>query len=424
MINGCEGVGTGWSSTVHNYDPKDIVYHLEQAINGIEGYHNEARMIPYYRGFKGSVSKRRKEGYFFVDGLIYVVNSTTLRITELPIGTSLEEYYVFLESMLRKNMKEEQNCKIIIEEILIEGDDVNIDIRVILNADIMMKVKNLSNEKLRKLFKLRNSFTTTNMNLFNEEGEIQHYPRAENIIFNFYKARLPFYEKREVAREENYQNQLKEFENKIRFITDINDGRISLNMENADLIANLEAKGFEPIKKEKAPAEDASDYGYLLELSAGQLNKSYVAALQSQKLKLENGYTKMTARELWLLDLDNFKRELSIYEENYKNAQPKRVEDVTLRHGKSSKRTEADKTADGEEEEPQLDPLAPSLLSEEHRKNETVSKRKKLKSGSISTGTEGGSSTEPTELRRSVRLKDDSPVDYRELSSGTDSSSE
>jgi DNA topoisomerase-2 len=48
LVNGSDGIGTGWSSFVPNYNPSDIVANLRRKLYGEE---MEA-MHPWYRGFR------------------------------------------------------------------------------------------------------------------------------------------------------------------------------------------------------------------------------------------------------------------------------------------------------------------------------------------------------------------------------------
>jgi DNA topoisomerase-2 len=47
LVNGGEGIGTGWSSMIPNYNPRDIVRNLKLMMNG----ENVETMHPWYRGF-------------------------------------------------------------------------------------------------------------------------------------------------------------------------------------------------------------------------------------------------------------------------------------------------------------------------------------------------------------------------------------
>ena len=53
LVNGAEGIGTGWSSSVNNHDPRDIVANLRTKIHGGQFQ----PMAPFYYGFTGDVSR-------------------------------------------------------------------------------------------------------------------------------------------------------------------------------------------------------------------------------------------------------------------------------------------------------------------------------------------------------------------------------
>jgi DNA topoisomerase-2 len=49
LVNGSEGIGTGWSTSVPTYNPRDIINNLRNMING-EACED---MKPWFRGFTG-----------------------------------------------------------------------------------------------------------------------------------------------------------------------------------------------------------------------------------------------------------------------------------------------------------------------------------------------------------------------------------
>ncbi|RIA90380.1 DNA gyrase/topoisomerase IV, subunit A-domain-containing protein, partial [Glomus cerebriforme] len=53
LVNGSEVIGTGWSSFIPNYNPRDIVNNLKRLINDEEPIH----MHPWYRGFQGDIEQ-------------------------------------------------------------------------------------------------------------------------------------------------------------------------------------------------------------------------------------------------------------------------------------------------------------------------------------------------------------------------------
>jgi hypothetical protein len=52
LVNGSEGIGVGWSTSVPCFNPRDLVDNLKRLLDG----HNDiVPLEPWYRGFKGTI---------------------------------------------------------------------------------------------------------------------------------------------------------------------------------------------------------------------------------------------------------------------------------------------------------------------------------------------------------------------------------
>ena len=47
LVNGSDGIGTGWSSSIPNYNPRDIVSNIHKYMKGEE----LMDLHPWYRGY-------------------------------------------------------------------------------------------------------------------------------------------------------------------------------------------------------------------------------------------------------------------------------------------------------------------------------------------------------------------------------------
>ena len=79
LINGAEGIGTGWSSSVPNYNPRDVVDNLKAMMKGeqIEPMH------PWYRGYKGTLVPADGKGSYTSYGTVSKAEGGLLHISEL-----------------------------------------------------------------------------------------------------------------------------------------------------------------------------------------------------------------------------------------------------------------------------------------------------------------------------------------------------
>lgn len=95
------GIGTetevyiGWSTSIPNYNPEEIVENLRRMMKG----EDVVPMSPWYRGFKGEIRKTGDNKYD-VFGCVRKINETTVEITELPIHKWTQTYKGELEAMI------------------------------------------------------------------------------------------------------------------------------------------------------------------------------------------------------------------------------------------------------------------------------------------------------------------------------------
>ncbi|AQK73823.1 DNA topoisomerase 2 [Zea mays] len=174
LVNGSEGIGTGWSTYIPNYNPRDIVANVRRLLNE----ESTVPMHPWYRGFKGSIEKtvntKVAGSTYTVTGIIEVVDNTTLRITELPIRRWTQDYKDFLESLAPDPKNKDKVT--FIEDVTSQGDNEDVYIQLKLSE---ANVNVAKEEGLVKKFKLTTTIGTTNMHLFDSDGKIRKYDTPE-----------------------------------------------------------------------------------------------------------------------------------------------------------------------------------------------------------------------------------------------------
>lgn len=139
--------GTGWSTSIPNYSPFDVIENIRRLLNGDE----MNPMIPWYKGFRGTIDKVG-ERKFAVQGCIEKVNTTTLRITELPVGVWTNAYM----EILTKFMESKQ-----IETFKNLSTDTKVCFEVKVTRKMMSKIE--EDVGLHKFFKLQSSISTSKL---------------------------------------------------------------------------------------------------------------------------------------------------------------------------------------------------------------------------------------------------------------------
>jgi DNA topoisomerase-2 len=101
LVNGSSGIGTGWSTDVPTYNPRDIIANLRLMISGEQ----PNMLVPWFRGFVGSIEEKtgKDSGNYTVSGIAEMVAEDRVVISELPIGKWTSDYKQMLETMLIGN---------------------------------------------------------------------------------------------------------------------------------------------------------------------------------------------------------------------------------------------------------------------------------------------------------------------------------
>lgn len=99
LINGAQGVGSGYSSFVFPYKMEDVRRAVAEVLT-----HGKVQtpLLPWLNGWTGTISKIGKQVVF--TGIIKKVNTTTLRITELPPAFDLTGYKKVLNDLIEKKI--------------------------------------------------------------------------------------------------------------------------------------------------------------------------------------------------------------------------------------------------------------------------------------------------------------------------------
>ncbi|KAF8588504.1 type II DNA topoisomerase [Ramaria rubella] len=315
LINGAEGIGTGWSTNIPNYNPVDVVANLKRLMAGEQ----QVPMLPWWRGFTGEVKKIAEHKYEAY-GRAEKISSTTIEITELPIYKWTKDFKADLEALCGEKG----------DGPLKDYKDHSTTISVSFTLTMGEKdVEKAVEQGLIDYFKLSSKISTSNMMGFDADCKIKKYSSPEEIIEEFYAVRLAYYQKRKDFLANELQLQLDKITNQARFVQMIVKKEIVVsNRKKVDIVAELRQKEFQPfpkVVKSKATreVEDAvdeeedeaannsasSDYDYLLGMAIWSLTHEKIQKLLQQRGEKEEELVtllKRTPIEIWTQDLDDF----------------------------------------------------------------------------------------------------------------------
>ena len=272
LVNGALGIGTGFATNIPCYDPKQIIHCIKQKIKDSSMEYEEQNMVPYYRGFKGTITKIEDHKYA-TTGCYHLQGKSTLVITELPIGTWNESYVNFLEKCL-----DDKKWKMKDYRDLSTDKEIVMEIQFVSSVDLS-DPKTL--EKMVKQMKLTTTLSTSNMYLFNKNETLTKYENANAILNDFIETRMEYYETRKQSQLKHLQGLLMLYSNKYRFITELLENVLDLRKKKASVIETM------LIERKYDHLEDKGGYNYLIKMPMDMVNEENV-----EKLKQDFDQTK------------------------------------------------------------------------------------------------------------------------------------
>ena len=262
---------------------------------------------PYYEGFRGTVIKNYGSPYkYLIKGKYEVINSDTVKITELPIGSWTDDYKAYLEKLISSDKHSG-----IIKKYIDTSTDINVDIVVKFGSgklDKLISKQETNNiDGVEKLLKLATTLSINNMHVFDEEDRLKKFNRPQDIIDYYFDIRLELYRQRKIKQLESLSKTLNKVSNKARFIKE--------NLNNTiDLRGMKNEKVYSLLREKKYIVIDNDDkYEYLLGMPLSSVTRENIDKLLKQQESFQQEVdilTKTTPEDIWLADLTKLKENL------------------------------------------------------------------------------------------------------------------
>ena len=295
LVNGSQGIGTGWSTEIPMFNPIDIIENIKLYFDGTP----LKEMIPYYRGFKGTITKVNTNLYQ-TKGL-YEINKGKITIKELPIGMWTQKFKEHLED-ITIDSKTKSN-KQIIRYYNSYCTDVDIHFEIYMSEDKISDLNiydaKLGCTKLEKVFKLVSMINMNNMVAFDKNHKIVKYDNVNDILLEYISVRQQLYSDRRIYMLQELQKEIDLLEIKIRFINDFIEERLHIIRQN-------KAKIEEQLVTLKYPKINDS-YDYLLKMPIYNLTQDKIDEFEKLFKERQNTYHILEGKnevQLWREDLD------------------------------------------------------------------------------------------------------------------------
>lgn len=233
LVNGAEGIGTGFSCSVPPYDLQVIKHNIECALNQVA----MAPMVPHFKGFKGKTVKT-KDHTWVMEGIV-VREGSQLHVTELPPGKWIQDFKEHLDDLVEKGtiQKYENHSTETTPDFRIWGGEA----------------QDLG---------LTKTIHTSNMHLIGPNGAVKKYNSPEEILVDYLEVRMDIYKKRKAWLLKEFDAEIEWLGEKARFITGVIDGSLKvLNVPLAQVQLQLTKARF----KDWSKLMDIKTYQYVAE---------------------------------------------------------------------------------------------------------------------------------------------------------------
>jgi DNA topoisomerase-2 len=274
LVNGTEGIGTGFSCYVPPFNPEDIKENIKRMLSG----ETPVDMKPWFRGFKGKVFK--DEGGLWVTEGVWRDTGSRLKVTELPPGRWTQDYKEYLDTLTEKKLITSYTNNS-------TTDDVDFEIFGYTGKDVI------------KDLKLRKTFHVSNMHLFHPTRGIHKYESPEEILKDFVELRLEHYKKRKAHLIDVLEKRAELCDYKSKFVSMVIEGKLVVFKRKKQELER-EMSGYFP--------KIGGSWDYLLNTKTVEYTEECVRALMTEAKQAKEDLERMMKTShvtMWKTDIKN-----------------------------------------------------------------------------------------------------------------------
>lgn len=319
LVNGAHGIGTGWSSFVPQYNPRDLIALLkhrlrpgDDSMDGGSGGSGAPDLVPWYEGFTGTV--RIKDSQMIARGVFKVDEDLGhLHVTELPPGVWTESFVDRLRKLaqrgnppLVKDFKNESSESVV--DILVECDPEQLSSLIAEEDGIVSKFGLEISKKLGNMHAFAPPPVSGDAGEAGDASSIPQrshsmprlFPTAQAIVDCFVPIREACYQKRKDRLLEELNREIVSLANRVRFVGEVVDGTLPvLRQTKTQFVCELEERKYD--------SKDGS-YQYLTSMAILSFTIDLVEQLQNTLKKRREDYEHLAGTsiaDLWWEDLVN-----------------------------------------------------------------------------------------------------------------------
>ena len=287
LVNGCRGIGTGYSTFVPCYNPTTLKDALQAWLlaggdTADMSKLETCNLVPWYRGFTGRIEAVGAD-YVMTATYEYNASKKTVRVTDLPVGYWTSQFKQMLDAFCEK--------KEVVKDYTDTSTDTDVNFEIVLYDALTVEV-------LEKTLGLTEKLKTTNMHAFDPSGTIKKYTTPNEILIDYARCRLDLYGKRKEHLLSDLRAKLPWHSSVVKFLTLMCEDAIDLRKKSAGQCHEiLTSHGLECIDN-------------LLKLPFSSITAEHIAKHQAELDALNKKIAQIertTPNEFWLEDLCGLK---------------------------------------------------------------------------------------------------------------------
>jgi DNA gyrase/topoisomerase IV subunit A len=185
LINGSEGLSTGFAQKILPRSPKKITQYIKDVIKGNLRPSKSNSLEPHYNGFNGTIEQGENHSQWLIKGIVNRVGVNKVQITEVPVGYDLRTYINVLDDLEERK---------VIQSYADKSEDDNF----LFNLTIPSKsLKSWDDETLLTKLKLVKK-VTENYTVLDENNKIKVYNSAKEIMDHYIRVKLHYINNRKI----------------------------------------------------------------------------------------------------------------------------------------------------------------------------------------------------------------------------------
>lgn len=296
LINGCSGIGTGYSTRVPCFGLVSVAACCRALMK--EGVDAELPALePYYEGFEGSLEVTDRG--VITRGAFERVDDHTIVVTELPVGRWTEPFLTDVRAMADAKRKPGQPA---VADVLNESTDTAAKIRI----TFVDSIADRTDQDLMVTLKLCTAQHATFMYLFDSGYRLRLFAAYHDIVREHARMRLDLYEKRKAHLLAELQRRIDLLNNRRRFVALLVSGELRvLGVRRSDLEARLLELGL-------------GDVEHLLAMSLAACTLESMERLDAEANQARERLevvSRQTAVDMWELDLLEVEKGYAAYQD-------------------------------------------------------------------------------------------------------------